>query len=277
MKWKEFGLRQIILGAALAAGLAPGVQAQSENALAMAAILEQVGCSLSISDGPEVFESLGLGTAGLEAAGNELLDLGLLQLQGEALVVTTGACAGQVAEAPETMVATLMALRDNDCMLSEADMMATIADVGSRDVVMGHLRDLEVAQLVVLSSEARGALLTARLCQAGDAGIASFAAQVPDMMALPERDRLPFEGSPLGAAILIVERIAEAGCAMDTETRLPIAESLDVPVFSLDVFAPLIEGGVFLETPGPLTLVPELCEAEQAARRAAIREVFAAL
>ena len=107
-----------------------------------------------------------------------MLNMGAVRIQAGQGVVTTGPCAEvvEVPEAPDTLVATLIGLRDRDCAVTEAGRRDFVAEIGTREVVMGHLRELQEAQFLTLSSAAGGVLLSARLCQGNDAGISSLAA-----------------------------------------------------------------------------------------------------
>lgn len=267
-------MKHILLGAAVALSLAPSAQAQSEGALALAGILEAQGCSYGLNGDPGLFAALEFD---VDAAFEELLVLGLARIEGDTAVVTTGACAGQVAvvEAPETLVATLRALRDHDCAVTEAEFADFAAPIAARDVVIGHLRELDEVGFAVLSSEARGVVLGELLCQATDAGLEGFAGDVPARQAGTPIDRLPQASSPLGAAVLLTDRVVAEGCTVPREVEREVIAALEVVVF--DVVIPLIEAELVQDGTPEFPLSDAFCALSLSDRRSALREVFAGL
>lgn len=265
-------MKHIFLGAAVALSFAPSAQAQSEGALALAGILESQGCTYSMDGDPGPFAALEFD---VEAAFVELLGLGLARIQDDTVVVTTGACAGQVAlvGAPETLVATLRALRDHDCAVTEAEFADFAAPIAARDVVIGHLRELDEVGFASLSSEARGVVLADMLCQATDAGLEGFAVNVPARQAGTRLDRLPQASSPLGAAVLLTDRVVAEGCTAPREVEREVIASLEVVVF--DVVLPLIEAELQQDGVPGLALAPAFCALPLVERRAVLRAVFA--
>ncbi|MBF9044597.1 hypothetical protein HKCCE4037_14735 [Rhodobacterales bacterium HKCCE4037] len=247
----------------------------SPDATVLSAAMEQMGCS--ISPGPQEMEARrlsGLDGEQIAAAAQELFSAGLLQLQGEALVVVTGSCleTAGLPDAPETMIATLTGLRDTGCVLHEDEANAFIEARGPREVIVGHLRDLEVVNLVRRVGSLPGLLLDQRACGAEDGVIASFAAQVPDILELPEVNRMPFTAEAVSTRVLYVEWLAsQEGCA------LPASESFDgMAELGADntlefVVVPLLDAGILPSDSGSITrLSDEMCAAGRDERRAAV-------
>lgn len=265
-------IRSVSVTLTFALSLTPSAQAQSENALALAGVLEAQGCSYSLDGDPAPFAALEFD---VDSAFEELMGLGLLRIQNNEAVVTTGACAEQIAlgEAPETLVATLRALRDHDCAVTEAEFADFAAPIAARDVVIGHLRELDEVGFATLSSEARGVVLADNLCQASDAGLEGFAAQVPQLQAGTPIDRLPQASSPLGAAVLLTDRVVAEGCTVPREVEREVIASLEVVVF--DVVIPLIEADLVQDGTPEFPLSDAFCALSLSDRRSALREVFA--
>lgn len=267
--------RSVLCVSLVAASLSIGspTLAQSADALTVLQVIESMGCAVGPDREADFIQALDMSGAEMQAAGNELMNAGLLQLNDEQLVYIGGACAASapvVAPAPETLVATMIALRDNGCVVTEAGADDTLLPLGPRDVIMGHLRDLDEAHFALISGPYGGIVAADRVCNASDEIIATFAAQVPSMVALPRRDRLVFEASRPGARLLFVEWVVSEGCRAPSAGVMAGMGELGFDNTLAAVIVPLLEAGVLESSEGYLSVSAELCAGTMADRSAAV-------
>lgn len=253
--------------------------AQSAEALLVMRAMEQMGCVVNDANGEAFYAAVNLPTAALETVAEELMDAGMMRFEDDGLVLTAGACAANVPEgasAPEAMVATLIALRDNGCVITEGEVDGVLGPVGPRAEVMAHLRDLAGAGFAEINGVLGGVLGAANVCEAPDDILASFAAQVPDMLSLAPLSRRQFGAYPWTARVLYVEFLAARGCDVIAPAPLddmPVTTGEFGPVG--DILAPLGEAGVLLSPEGTSDhgLAPEYCAMVPTERRLAIAAV----
>lgn len=239
----------------------------------MMAAIEGLGCTVTSDNEAALLQALDMSTAALETVGNELLDAGIIQVRDNTLVMTGGACAGvteAAAPAPATLVATMIALRDNGCTVSEAGADALLSPLGPREVIMGHLRDLDDTNFVHISRDLGGVVTAERVCSASDEVIASFASQVADMLELPELSRLGFVASRPGARMLFVEWIAAQGCEIAHADSTQGMQHLGFENTLASVVVPLLDGGVLESGATGLVLPADLCAGSAADRQVAV-------
>lgn len=247
--------------------------AQSAEAQALMDAVAAVGCVVNESNQEELFVALGQSTATLEASANELMNAGLLQIQGGNLVMVGGACAGATqaaAPAPESLVATMRAIRDNGCVVTEAGADALFLPLGPRDDIMGHLQDLDAVNLIHMSRSFAGAVMADRACAADDSVLESFAAQVEEMLTLPEVNRLSFTASRQGARTMFVEWIVSQGCRTPQAGAMAGMGAFGFENTLASVVVPLLDGGVVESGETYLSVPVPLCAATFAERRAQI-------
>lgn len=259
------------MSAALAIG-APAY-AQSAASLEIMEELAQGGCVLSQDREPEfiaAIEARGMRTV---EVGEELLGAGLIQLRGDSMMIIGGSCADQVADLPpppEALVATLVAIRDNGCMVAEAQADSVLGPLGPRAEVMGHLSDLDELNFVRINGELGGAVASDRVCNASDETLVSFATQVPDMLALDRLSRLDFIASIRGARTLMLETVAAQECQT---LAGPVLQGLfflgyDDPLVLVE--QPLVEAGL-IRLEGQVLLASDAaCSASARERRAMV-------
>ncbi|UWQ94964.1 hypothetical protein K3728_14895 [Rhodobacteraceae bacterium M385] len=216
---------------------------------------------------------MGQSSAALETAGNELINAGILQLQGGELVMVGGACAGAtetVTPAPESLVATMRAIRDNGCVVTEAGADALFLSLGPREEVMGQLQDLDTVNLIHMSRSFSGAVMADRVCDADDTVLESFAAQVEEMLTLPENNQLSFTASRRGARTMFVEWIVSQGCRTPQAGAMAGMGAFGFENTLASVVVPLLDGGMVESGEAYLSVPEPLCAATFAERRAQI-------
>ncbi|GAB5449118.1 hypothetical protein [Gymnodinialimonas sp.] len=261
----------------LCAGLLPSLaQAQSAAALEIMEELAEGGCVVTQDREAEFLAAIEARGLTANAVGDELLNAGLIQLAGNSLVITGGSCADQVADLPEaspSLVATMTAIRDNGCMISEVQADDLLEPLGPRAEIMGHLATLDELHFVRIIGDLGGVVASDRVCNATDPTLVRFASQVPDMLELGRLNRLDFIVNLTGARVLMLEAVVGRECQALTDDLLRGLFDLELEDPFASVETPLVDAGL-IELVGQVFVAPEAVCAATAAER---REMVAAL
>lgn len=252
------------------------VVAQSEDALRFIEVAESFGCVLNESNQEAGMAALGPLGERLEAIGNELIDIGRLQIRGSDLVLTGGNCPEFASEdVPETLVATLRAVRDNGCLIMEREADEILGALGPREEIMAHLGDLDDVNLLHISRELGGVIGATRICEADDRVLESFAGQVPDMLALSRRERLMFVPTASTVRVLFVESLAPMGCEHWRDNPLHAFQDAGIDDTLGQVVVPLLDAGVIESREGSpeVRLSAEFCTMTGEERRSRVAAV----
>lgn len=258
--------------------MATPVAAQSSEAQTVMRVMEQMGCVVNEANGETFQTAANLSTAAFEFVMEELMNAGQLRIENDSLVLMAGSCAASVPAgdpAPEAMVATLMAVRDNGCVIMDGEVDGLLGPLGPRAEVMGHLRDLAEANYLEINSTMGGVIAPSNVCDATDGILAGFAAQVPDLLALRPLSRPRYEAHPWTGRVMYVEYLVARGCdvvAREPQGGLP-RTSGEIPI--ADILLPLEEMGIVVTADGmpDHSLAPEYCAMDAPARRAAVAAV----
>lgn len=268
-------MRLIAVAAFAATCVVPTLShAQSAVSLEIMEELARGGCVVTREREDEFVAAIEARGMRPNVVGEELLGAGLLQLQGDALVIVGGSCANQtegLPPPPEALVATLAAIRDNGCMISEGQADAALGPLGPREEIMGHLANLDDLNFVRIMRAWGGVVASDRVCTATDETLVSFAQQVPEMLNLSSLNRLDFIGSVPGARALLLQSSVEADCGPLAPDYLRGMFDLGFDNASELVERPLLEAGL-LEEDARIILRASAayCAASPAERRAMV-------